>query len=539
MKKIISVILSVLMLFAVMAPAVSAADEKVVTVYVEGYGAGLNGKSGNQAFPVELGLLDGLKAMLADLLKNLAIAEITGDYSAYSQQLYDLIAPAYADLKLDCNGESTDENGKFYYGLGYDPVEPREYYSDKFNGGYYLFRYDWRLSVEYNADILDQYIANVISQTGATRVNLIGRCLGGNIISAYLQNAPEESIARLNKVVMYIPSTLGVEFISALFSGKIVLDPDAVDNYVNYSLADNDILGMSADDPLLASLTTIVSFINETYVLGFGTDVVERIVQAVKDDALARILRDSYASFPSFWAMVCPDDVEDAIALVYNTPELQTEYAGMISKIRSYHQNVQLKAEAKTAELAANGLDIMIISKYNYADFPLSADAAQQSDGTASTVATSFGATVAPFGSTLTEKYIKAMDKEDIKYLSDDKMIDASTCVLPDTTWFIKNLYHSNFPASVDKLINAFLTTDNMTVETYDEYPQFLNYDKETGAISPVTGLDDGDIIDKDSMQAKTNVFLKMLKMFFDFLTKLMKGQITLPSLGGTTEETV
>ncbi len=537
MKKIISVLLAVTMIFAVMAPAVSAADGKVVTVYVEGYGDGLIGKSGNQAFPVELGLLDGLKSMLADLLKNLAIAEVTGDYSAYSQQLYDLIAPAYADLKLDNNGESTDLNGEFYHGLGFDPLTKTEFYNSKYDKGYYRFRYDWRLSVEYNAELLEDFVDIIVANTGATKVNLIGRCLGGNIVSAYLQNASKESLARLNKVVMYIPSTLGVEFISALFSGKIVLDPDAVDNYVNYSLADNDILGMSEDDPLLASLTTIVSFINETYVLGFGTDVVERIVQSVKDDALARILRDSYASFPSFWSMVCPEDVEDAIALVYNTPELQTEYEGMIKKIRSYHQNVQLKAEARTAELQQQGLDIMIISKYNYADFPLSADAAQQSDGTAATVATSFGATVAPFGSTLTDKYIKAMDKDDIKYLSEDKMIDASTCVLPETTWFIKNLYHSNFPASVDKLIDAFLTTDGMTVETHDEYPQFLNYDKETGGISPVTGLDEGDIIDKDSMQSKTNVFLKMLKMIFDFLTKLMKGQITLPSFGGTDAE--
>ena len=534
MKKIISILLAITMIFAVMAPAVSAADEKAVTVYLEGYGDGLIGKSGEQAFPVELGLIDGLKEMLGDLLKNLAFAELTGDYSGYSQQLYDLIAPAYADLKLDANGESTDLNGNFYHGLGFDPLSKTEFYNSRFENGYYRFRYDWRLSVEYNAKLLDEFIGIVIANTGASKVNLVGRCLGGNIVSAYLQNASDESIARLNKVVMYIPSTLGVEFISALFSGKIVLDPDAIDNYVTYSLADNDILGMSEDDPLLSSLMTIVSFINQVYVLGFGTDVVERIVQAVKDDALARILRDSYASFPSFWSMVCPEDVEDAIALVYNTPELQTEYAGMISKIRSYHQNVQVKAEARTAELAANGLDIMIISKYNFADFPLSANAAQQSDGTASTVATSFGATVAPFGATLSDKYIKAMDKNDIKYLSDDKMIDASTCVLPETTWFVKNLYHSNFPASVDELINAFITTDGMTVDTNENYPQFLNYDKETGKISPVTGIDDGDIIDKDSVGSKANVFMKMLKMIFEFLTKLLKGQITLPSLGGT-----
>lgn len=531
MKKIISLFLSVVMVLAVMTPAVTAVNDKTVTIYVEGYGASLVGKSGQPAFPVDLGLVDKLKSMLYDLLKNLAFAEITGDYSAYSQQLYDLIAPAYADLRLDSNGESTDLNGNFYYGLGYNSAERIDYSNNKsFTGGYYLFRYDWRLSCEYNAQQLDRYIENVIADSGATKVNLIGRCLGGNIVSAYLQNASAESLARINKVILYIASTLGVDFISALFSGKVVLDPDAVDNYVTYSLADNDILGGAGEGEMFQSLITIVNFINEIYVLGYGTEVVERIVDAVRTDALARILRDTYASFPSFWAMVAAEDVEDAIAFIYNTPELQKEYEGMIRKIRSFHQNVQLNAKNRLAELDAAGKDIMVISKYNYADFPLSAKAAQQSDGTAATSVTSFGATVAPFGKTLDEKYINAMNKNDKKYLSADNMIDASTCVLPETTWFIKNLYHSNFPESVDRLMNAFLTSDGMTVESED-YPQYLIYSKETGDISPVTGLDEGDIVDKDSLKSKTSLFIKIINMMIEFLKKIFRGEIKLSAL--------
>ena len=526
MKKIVSVILSVLMIFAVMSPAVSAAEEKEVTVYIEGYGSGLYGKSGEKAFPVELGLVEKLETMLGDLLANLAWAELTGDYTRYSQQLYDLIAPGYADLKLDNNGESRKDDGTWYYGLGYDPLTKVDHSNGRFADGYYRFIYDWRLSVEYNAELLEKFIGLVMAKTGAKKVNLVGRCLGGNIISALLENASEATINSIDKVVMYISSTLGVDFISALFSGKIVLDPDAVDNYVTYSLKDNDILGDAIEGEMFEGLTTIINFINEIYVLGYGADVVEKIVESVREDALARILRDSYASFPSFWSMVCSDDVEDAIAFIYNTPELQEEYKGMIEKIRSYHENVQVNAEDRMLELEAKGMEIMVISKYNYADFPLSENASQQSDGTAGTRATSFGATVAPFGSALTEKYIKAMDKDDIKYLSDDKMIDASTCVFPDKTWFVKNLYHANFPQCVDSLIDVFFRTEGMTVETMKEYPQFMKYDKETGELSEVTGLDKGDIIDKDSLEAKTSVFMRILKMIFDFLTKLLEGKI-------------
>ena len=91
MRKLLSVILSVLMIFGVMAPCVGAANEKSVTIYIEGYGDGLNGKSGKQAFPVDLGLVDKIKDMLFDLLSDLAWAKLTGDYSAYSDGLYELI----------------------------------------------------------------------------------------------------------------------------------------------------------------------------------------------------------------------------------------------------------------------------------------------------------------------------------------------------------------------------------------------------------------------------------------------------------------
>ena len=176
--------------------------------------------------------------------------------------------------------------------------------------------------------------------------------------------------------------------LSPLFSGKIVLNDKALDNFVEYGLADNDLIGGIEDDTMEA-LVTIVNFVNEVRVLGFGLDVLQSIVDDIKGDAIARILRDSYASFPSFWAMVNEDDVEDAINFIYSTDELKEEYDGMIKKIRSYHENVQVNARSTMLERIDEGIDIMVISKYNFANLPLSDDALLQSDGTATTTATS------------------------------------------------------------------------------------------------------------------------------------------------------
>ena len=519
MKRFISVLLAITMLVAILAPAVSAADD-CVNIYLKGYGHALYSADGEQIYGVDLDL-SSLEDTLDEFLVELGMGKLTGDFGPYCDRLYDLIAPAYAKLKLDKNGEATDGSGR-----DKSPLEKVYVTNESWTGGYYYFDYDWRLSIEYNAELLDQYIDLVLAKTGANKVNLIGRCLGGNIISAYLENAPEESLARIKKVVMYIPSTEGVDFISALFSGKIVLNDKALDNFVEYGLADNDLIGGIEDDTMEA-LVTIVNFVNEVRVLGFGLDVLQSIVDDIKGDAIARILRDSYASFPSFWAMVNEDDVEDAINFIYSTDELKEEYDGMIKKIRSYHENVQVNARSTMLERIDEGLDIMVISKYNFANLPLSDDALLQSDGTATTTATSFGAVTANFGETLSDEYIASMAEEDLRYLSPDNMIDASTCLLPEKTWFIKNLYHGDFPYGPDYLIDAFLLAEDMTIDTYEEYPQYLDYDEKTDTLWPVEGIDDGDIHDT-GIAGKISVFAKFLKFIFDLIKKLFGGELDL-----------
>lgn len=518
MKKLISVILTVVMLFALAAPAFTAsAAENYVTIYIEGYGASLKDANGEYIWydgPKE-SMVTGLKDVLGDLLKDLAAGMVTGNYDEYCDRLYNAMAPAFADLILDKNGEASNGSG-----LGYDMLT-KGYSVSKgmFSTGSITFKYDWRLSCEYNAAILEQFIDRVCREKGYTKVNLIGRCLGGNIIQAYLQNA--KNLDKINDVVLYIPSTEGVDFISALFSGKVVIEPDAVENYVTYGMASNEVIGGSIDPQTMETLITVVEFFNEARMLGIGTDVLQNILDAVKNNVLARIVRDSYGGFVGYWNMVAPEDVEDAIAFIYNTPELQTEYAGMIEKIRSFHTNVQVNEKTTLKAVKDSGKEIMIISKYNFPNLPLSVNGLAQSDGTALTSATSLGATVANFGTVLGEDYVEAIQED--KYLSKDTMIDASTCLFPETTWFVKNLIHSNFPQSVNVLIEKFFVAENFTVFSDEAYPQYLKHDSETDTLSAVTGLDEGDLTGQGTAGKKVNAFLKFFILIAEFFNKLFE----------------
>lgn len=535
MKKLVSILLTLSMLFALAVPAFAGATaEKTAIVYLTGYGCSLYDENGEKVYGLDFDLVGSLKEVLDKMIISLVKGELSGDYEDFCDEIYNLIAPAYADVILDKNGEATDANGNHYNGIRSDEVDRLVCETDKkFDGGYYQFNYDWRVSCEYNAELLEKYIDKVLAHSGADKVNLVGRCLGGNVISAYLQNASEESLKKVNKAILYIPSTMGADFLDALFTGKIILNETGVDNYVKYSLSRNDILGAGeSGNELYDMLGVLVSFLNEIKALGFALDSVQVTFDKIKDNVLARTLRDTYATFPSFWNMVSASEIEDAINFVYPTDELKAEYAGIIEKARSYRDNVQLNANSTMLERIDSGIDIMIITKYNFANFPLSENQLTQSDSTATVSAVSFGAVAADFGKVLDKEYIDSMSDEDKKYLSPDTMIDASTCLLPDKSWFIKNLNHADFPDSVDVLMNKFLTTDNMTIDTYEEYPQFLKHDAETDTLSPVTGIDDGDIHDTGTNK-KVSVFIRFFTMIFNLIAKLLKGELDFGSIFG------
>ena len=87
-------------------------------------------------------------------------------------------------------------------------------------------------------------------------------------------------------------------------------------------------------------------------------------------------------------------------------------------------------------------IDFFIIAKYNFPDYPLYEGATAQSDGNTTVVRQSFGATCAEYGKSFPADY-QQQKYQETNMISPDGMIDASTCLFPYNTWFIKGLFHS------------------------------------------------------------------------------------------------
>ena len=185
------------------------------------------------------------------------------------------------------------------------------------------------------------------------------------------------------------------------------------------------------------------------------------------------------------WAMVFEENVETAISFVFEGKEEQ--YAGLIEKIRGYNRDVRAGAKEMLKEMNAQGVDVGILAKYGFATDPIEKGAAQLSDEKAYLKHSSFGATTGNFGEPLSDAYMaEAKAKGNGRYLSPDGLVDASTCLFPDSTWMIGNMKHQDFNGFLDEFAYRFLSSETpMTVESDPACPQYMILIDET--VVPMT----------------------------------------------------
>lgn len=481
-KKIICVILTLIMVVSTAAPCMAANyyDEKP-SIYVTGARVThIHAADGSLLFPnddVDVG--EVVKEALRPCFQKLAKGVITGDYEEWAKEFHKAMIEIFGDMALDKNGEVSD---------GSYPEHPYNYSLPYKTSNYdvmdYRLWFDWRISPLEVAVDLKNYIDEVKSVTGEKRVNIIGRCYGANVVQAYLTLYPEHALANVDDVSYLSSSVDGIDALGALFTGDIELEDQAVNNFVNYYMENKDLID---DEETKALIVATVEMFNYISVLGLTGDALELFLRRVRNDVFPLVLKDTFAGWPSYWAMVPADKYEEARDFIF--AGVEDEYAGFIKKCDDYHNKVQLNALQTLKNLNARGIDFYIISKYNFPDIPIYEGATALSDGNTTVLRQSFGATCAEHGDVLSKTYISSLG--DKRYLSPDHKIDASTCLFPETSYFIKNLHHETFPAAINNFAVAVMNHE--ATISGAEYAQYQLYNG-TANLEAIEGLDeDGD----------------------------------------------
>lgn len=499
-KKLISVILCCILMLSVFVPAASAQElRNVPIVFVGGRGTTLHDKDCNQIYPMDFDKKQYILDACKEIFPLLGTAVLTNNYNRYCDAFYEKVAAVYDEVVLPPSGVPEDGSHSPFKWTKQGLAKKVRKENDPYRLNDYVFYYDWRVDMWGVAADLNDYINDVIEVTGSPKVNLVGRCMGGNIVSAYLTRYGADKI---EKCIFYATTANGTFECGGPFSGQLEVEGDALARYAS------DILG---DDCLNEFIRTTLDLYNEATGMKLPVKMVTFIYNKIYENLVPRLLMSTYASFPSYWEMIDPAHYEAAKAFAFSGKEI--EYADFISQIDNYHYNVMLPLHDTLKTLEEDGLKVYIVAKYGKQMVPITKEADCLGDDTVELTSSSFGATCAKVNSTLSKDYIAAQTEKGLeRYISPDKQVDASTCLFPDKTWFIKDSKHLDFIKAIDELMLSILRFDgDMTVKDNASYPQYM-VQIESTTIEPMT---------PGNMETDSHWNPSLIKAIFSFFTAL------------------
>lgn len=369
---------------------------------------------------------------------------------------------------FDCNGQPVYNTGMKEYPLSmdnYTNFDDGELHNEdgiirtakeKYGGKYvYYLIYDWRLNPLDVADTINEYIERACSETGSEKVNIVCASMGGVMTIAYMS---KYSCERINKCVFLSSTFCGTYVVSDLFQGKLRVGSTELRNFINTYLGENKYLS-----PLLM-------IIYKTGILDILANVVNNFCQENKDVVYDEVLKDVFGNMPSLWALVLPEDYVSCKKFMFGGKE--DEYAGII-KIADELQDMMAKRDDMLKKAVADGMKICVVANYGRQVIPIYDRSSQNGDGTLETQLVSGGAIVAPIGETLGDDYVPSNPE----YLSPSREIDASTCLFPEYTWFIKDAPHvsGNYGSDYSDFIFWLVDYEGQpSIRSNAKYPQFM-----------------------------------------------------------------
>ena len=374
---------------------------------------------------------------------------------------------------------------------------------------FYVFLYDWRLDPTENAESLRQYIERVITETRCSSVTLLSAGYGGVVTNAYLYKYRNHAAQNVFSCVFLNCPLMGNAIIGDLMKGKVVKRAEDNDGLTaNWStLSGNErgeaMLNYLKDDPnnFIKSLTdSIFGTDLEGQLLGLliklmGIDILDsdgtlsklakqynNFMLLAGENIYASCLREYLRTMPGLWALVPTKDYKAALAYLYQDEIVDYECSKRIANARAVTDNT-----VNTLKYAqADGIKMYVVANYGRQILPATISVDDLSDGVESTKYASAGAITKECGSEW-QVQVNCVQSAFHDHRSPDNDIEASTCALPENTWFIKDLKHLDFQYDTTAKFVAWLATSNTQRNVWEaaDYPQYMIYSKYRKDITP------------------------------------------------------
>ena len=356
----------------------------------------------------------------------------------------------------------------------------------------FVYSYDWRLSPMDLASELNTFIEEYVKpQTGADQVTIVAEGIGGNVAQAYITTYQKPlGYSGIKNFVTINSTAQGMTMIGALFTGQIDVDPNGVVRW----------LDDWSDYLPTAFASWLVNYImNTEYELYHAVGCVDTYLIHELSDIYDLYIRNIIKNNAGLWACVpwTDDDYAYYEAMDFLYPaDGQQMNATLKYKVEQYHE-VQRTAADVLKEMKEAGKGVSVVSGYGMQFYPIvdgldyQKSASETSDGIVDTKYSSYGATCAYLNTEWTGYQIDIQQIDDghnhlnTQYNSASMFqgsIDASTCALPENTWFIYGLKNGYLHTANDDayyFINTLVFADaDFDVWENPYYPQYMYYNR-------------------------------------------------------------
>lgn len=430
-------------------------------------------------------LFSGDEAFIEAIIKDVGGAFINGlvsfgignkDFDALADDLLPVVNKYLVDLGYNPDGTPVNETVGFYR-----TTKPLSQYTEEeksavstFARAYaekhgeenvYNFTYDWRGDPIDHAAQLNAFISEVKANTNSKKVNIVAMSMGATVALAYLNAYGGHHI---KNIVFAAPAWQGTSTVGDIVTNNIELDVFAIENYL-VQLANG-----SATTHIAAF---VISFIASYEGLSreYFADVNEFV-----SGILPRMYSDSFvpyfAGMPGLWCLCPAEYYEAGKDFLFDSHGITIDPA-YEARIDAYH-NIQVNAKSVVEKAMADGANFYIVCGYNCQIAPISTGY-ETSDAVIDTKYMSGGATCAKYLQSKDDwgKVYRQSIKDGHNHVSWDSKVDASTCMFPEYTWFIKNQQHTNYKlenGSMDIVLWLLGSDQRVTVTTdVENYPQF------------------------------------------------------------------
>ncbi len=471
-KQLLCVLLSLVLLVCAAVPAFAAADkeEKTPILLIPGFG-----QSETKVYDGDeyLGMINAFELpglnvenILRQVLAPAFLSVVTRSDLQLSKAVKGLADDLFKAFKTNPDGTPVYErivtpNDAAFSNLPPEKQQEVQHHIaihglDDYNDVRYYYAYDSFGSIKQVSDGLHRFLTEIVlPQTGAKKVTLVPVSQGGTVLTQFLADYPED-IQYIKKIVAVIPA----------FDGAQILGDVMTDNVTIYDI------NYDHETVLPALLPGDTGY---QVSLALRAALPSRVVEKVLREALEEVRQLLVVNSTMMWAL-CP----------------AADYAKVKDKYLGDEAHAKVRAECDAYDAArralpgtlqnllADGMPIHIVSCYGTGNMmpELFGSGNINSDDLLTPYSSGLGATFANIGETLGDGYTAkgtVCSDPAHNHLSPDGMIDASTCALPENTWFFKGIQHTymNFREDVKDFAAKLILDDVKDIYSLAGYSQF------------------------------------------------------------------